>query len=262
MEKINIKAIFFDIDGTTYDHYNHEISLSTQIALTELKRIGYKVCFVTGRNIYEMKNLPPFFFNFDYDALISDGGSIIRIDGEIVDELPVSNADIKAVIEYCSIHNISLRYTFKDTVYFMPNVEQYVKDIFFKLYLFSPTVRNYTGGDIYNLLAYTHTRKEKADIAKLLNNNSFLDLQDCLEILNTKAGKHLGIEMVLKRWNLSMNDCFAFGDGYNDIPMLTSVGYGVAMGNANEDLKACAWKVCLPINEDGIYKILKEYHII
>ncbi|MEG0284089.1 MAG: Cof-type HAD-IIB family hydrolase [Erysipelotrichaceae bacterium] len=262
MENLNIEAVFFDIDGTTYEHYNHEISLSTQEALTELKRKGYKVCFVTGRSFYEMKFLPPFYANFDYDALISDGGSIIRMNGEIVNELPVSNNDLKAVIDYCTINNITLRYTLKDSVYFMPNADQNVKDIFFKLYLFCPTIRKYTEGSVYNVLAYTHNEKEKDDIAKLLHDSSFLDLKDCLEILNVNAGKHLGIENVLKIWDLSMSDCIAFGDGYNDIPMLTSVGYGIAMGNANEELKKCAWKVCLPINEDGIYKILNEYHII
>ncbi|KPA08543.1 hypothetical protein PAP10c_0582 [Pantoea agglomerans] len=37
-----------------------------------------------------------------------------------------------------------------------------------------------------------------------------------------------------------MNQVMAFGDNYNDLSMLTSVGLGVAMGNASDKIKASA----------------------
>ena len=44
----------------------------------------------------------------------------------------------------------------------------------------------------------------------------------------------------------------------NDIEMLKYCGVGVAMGNAVQELKDIADIVCLPIEEDGLEKILKE----
>jgi Cof subfamily protein (haloacid dehalogenase superfamily) len=43
----------------------------------------------------------------------------------------------------------------------------------------------------------------------------------------------------------------AIGDNDNDIPMLATVGYGVAMGNASPGAKAVAQWIAPPIEEDG-----------
>lgn len=59
-----------------------------------------------------------------------------------------------------------------------------------------------------------------------------------------------------------MQNVMAFGDGLNDIEMLTIAGVGVAMGNAHQDLKAIADHVTLHIEEDGIYSFLKKAKLI
>ena len=48
----------------------------------------------------------------------------------------------------------------------------------------------------------------------------------------------------------------AFGDGGNDIAMLKHAGVGVAMGNASDEVKACADMVTDSVDDDGIAKIL------
>ena len=54
----------------------------------------------------------------------------------------------------------------------------------------------------------------------------------------------------------------AFGDGGNDITMLSNVGIGVAMGNANENVKLIADYVTDTVDNDGIFKALKHFSII
>lgn len=54
----------------------------------------------------------------------------------------------------------------------------------------------------------------------------------------------------------------AFGDGNNDIEMLRSVGTGVAMANASDDLKAVADEICKDVAEDGIYHYCLEKGLI
>ena len=51
----------------------------------------------------------------------------------------------------------------------------------------------------------------------------------------------------------------AFGDAQNDMSMLDFAGYGVAMGNACEELKAMADEVTLSNNEDGIAVSLAKH---
>ena len=49
-----------------------------------------------------------------------------------------------------------------------------------------------------------------------------------------------------------------FGDAHNDITMMQFAGTGVAMGNANDLVKAASDFVTDTINDDGIFKALKN----
>ena len=51
----------------------------------------------------------------------------------------------------------------------------------------------------------------------------------------------------------------AFGDGGNDISMLRHAAIGVAMGNANDDVKETADYITTSVDEDGIQKALKHF---
>ncbi|WP_312123660.1 HAD hydrolase family protein, partial [Pantoea vagans] len=58
---------------------------------------------------------------------------------------------------------------------------------------------------------------------------------------------------------LSMSDVIAFGDNYNDLSMLETAGLGVAMGNADEAIKARAKKVIGTNLETGIADTLRQF---
>ena len=53
-----------------------------------------------------------------------------------------------------------------------------------------------------------------------------------------------------------------FGDGPNDVDMLRDVGFGVAMGNGCAKAKAAANYVTTDVDNDGIYRALKELGVI
>ncbi len=53
----------------------------------------------------------------------------------------------------------------------------------------------------------------------------------------------------------------AFGDGGNDIPIIKRAGIGIAMGNANQDLKEIADYITSSVDDNGIYNALKHFII-
>ena len=54
----------------------------------------------------------------------------------------------------------------------------------------------------------------------------------------------------------------AFGDGGNDITMLQHVAVGVAMGNANPEVKEIADYITDDVDSDGIWNALKHFGVI
>lgn len=60
----------------------------------------------------------------------------------------------------------------------------------------------------------------------------------CLEVMNKNVSKAKALESVLADRDYGMQNCIAFGDGLNDVEMLTQVGKGCIMENADPRLKA------------------------
>ena len=57
---MNIKAVFFDIDGTFYDHTTNRVLPSTKEAVRKLKEQGIKVALCSGRPLQLAAELPVF----------------------------------------------------------------------------------------------------------------------------------------------------------------------------------------------------------
>lgn len=56
-----------------------------------------------------------------------------------------------------------------------------------------------------------------------------------------------------------MSQVIAFGDNFNDLSMLKIAGLGVAMGNAVDEVKACADLVIGNNTETGIADVLNKF---
>ena len=64
---------------------------------------------------------------------------------------------------------------------------------------------------------------------------------------------------LLEKLGFTNEEMIAFGDNYNDITMIGYAGLGVAMGNAEEDVKKIANYVCESNDDDGVAKTLEKY---
>ena len=73
-----------------------------------------------------------------------------------------------------------------------------------------------------------------------------------LEIVPMGIDKAKGLSILLDKIGMKREELIAFGDGYNDTPMLQFAGMGVAMGNAAEEIKKAADMVTWSNNDDGV----------
>lgn len=76
-----------------------------------------------------------------------------------------------------------------------------------------------------------------------------------VEIMPKNVDKAATLGILCEYMGIACKDLVACGDGYNDISMIEYAGLGVAMGNANADVKAVADIITKTNDEDGLVSV-------
>lgn len=77
-----------------------------------------------------------------------------------------------------------------------------------------------------------------------------------IEINSVEAGKGRALAALCRSLGIDISQSLAFGDGSNDIGMLRTAGLGVAMANADQQVKAAADICTGDNNQAGLAKML------
>lgn len=103
--------------------------------------------------------------------------------------------------------------------------------------------------------------KEEARLKKKLGDrlNVYRSEPFFLEIMPLNIDKAYSLGKLLKHLNLSKEQMIACGDGFNDRSMIEYAGLGVAMCNAQPEVKAAADLVTLTNDEDGVALVVEDY---
>lgn len=72
-----------------------------------------------------------------------------------------------------------------------------------------------------------------------------------IDLIVPGCHKASGLKRLVDRWEITADQCVAFGDGGNDIEMLEYCGISYAMENAPDNVKEVADYVCPSNDEDG-----------
>ena len=100
---------------------------------------------------------------------------------------------------------------------------------------------------------FTHPNKEHEHLVQfesLLNDkfagrlNVSFSTPWCLEVMAAEVSKGEALKIIAESLGLTLKNCIAFGDGMNDVEMLTMAGKGLVMETAHDKVKNA-----LPDNE-------------
>ena len=80
-----------------------------------------------------------------------------------------------------------------------------------------------------------------------------------LELTPKGIDKALSLRRLLSHLQLSPADMIACGDGYNDLSMIRLAGMGVAMANAQPEVRAAADFVTSSNDEDGVAAVVEKF---
>ena len=76
MDKPDIKAVFFDVDGTLLSHSMNDIPESAERSLKELRRRGIKTVVATGRHMLQYLKLP--LAGIAFDGYLTLNGQLLH----------------------------------------------------------------------------------------------------------------------------------------------------------------------------------------
>lgn len=82
--------------------------------------------------------------------------------------------------------------------------------------------------------------------------------RDIFEMIDISVSKGKALERLTDHLHIPLSEVMAIGDNYNDISMLERVGFSVAIGNAEEDVKKICKYVALPNDLHGVADIVNK----
>ena len=261
-KKSMIKAVFFDIDGTLVSFKTHEVPQSTIEALDLLRKKGIKVFIATGRHYTSINNLG----DLKFDGYVTlNGGYCFAGEDKVIYKHSIPDRDIEALIRYMETEESFPCAFVQEKEIFMNYKDETVEEIFNMLNFPEPPIRpmdEIRGKTAYQLVSFFTAEQEKKIMTILSNCESTRWNPLFTDVVPAGSSKRVGIDKMLEYFKIPLKECMAFGDGGNDIAMLQHAGIGVAMGNADDDVKQYADYVTDSVDEDGIFKALKFHNII
>ena len=273
------RIAFLDVDGTIIDS-GEFIAPSTVDAVRTARANGHLVYLSTGRASVEIY---PAIRDIGFDGVISAGGGFAEVGDELVIACTMPEEAVSRMIDFYESSGFDFYLQSYDEVYPSPGVRAR-----FAEYL-SGDVAGSGTPDVEEhpaLKAFVDVRPyNRVGIAKSIFLGGDLTafdrvsaaLSDDFHVITgtipyigrgggevTLGGVNKGstILRLLEHLGLEAASAIGIGDSSNDIEMLQVCGVGIAMGNAEPEIKAHADEVTTSVLDDGIWNAFRRHGLV
>lgn len=258
-----VKAIYFDIDGTLTDMTTHHMVDSTKYALEKLREKGIKLFLCTGRSVFELKQTQMIDESL-FDGAIYMNGQYCVVDHQVVSDHPLTNQQLLKINQFVAEKDVSCVYFTADDS-FVNKVDQRLIEVQAEIGTPIPAVKNqvdWKQEKIYQLCPSLIAQEEQEFIQQVEGIKTTRWASKAIDVVEKSGGKDRGILAINRHFSLDPRETMTFGDGENDLSMYKVSLLNVAMGNAVETLKQNASYVTDRIENDGLYKALQYFSIL
>lgn len=257
----NIKAAFFDIDGTLVSFKTKSVPASAAKAINYLQGKGIKVIVSTGRSITAIDHIK----HLAFDGFICfNGGVCTTHEGEVLYRETIHPGDIQSLVDYSHAHQLSYALMYEHGAR-ISGIAPDILELHHHINLPLPPLVDRQNLDLHNVLQgniFLSPDVEEAFMQQVMPNCVASRWTPLFADVNPKGlSKLSGVHFFCDYFGIDVAETIAFGDGGNDITMLQGAGIGVAMGNAMDDVKAIAKHVTTDVDDDGIWNALVHFGI-
>ena len=265
------RLLVLDLDGTLTNS-KKEISPRNLRTLLRLQQSGVRLVLASGRPTYGIVPLAEQLQMKEHNGYILsyNGGEIINWNtGELLYKNLLPD-EVLPILYQTAIDNRQTILTYDNEFILTENPDDpYVKK---EAFLNKMQVRR-----VDNFLQKTPRPLPKCLIVgepeQLINTETELSLRlqrqisvyrsepYFLELVPLGIDKARSLAVLLEKTGITREEMIAMGDGYNDLSMIKYAGLGIAMGNAQEPVKAAADYIAPSNDEDGV-AIAVEQHFL
>src|SRR5699024_10039448 len=258
-KKLGKKIIVFDIDGTLLTTEMKFLD-STKQALVSLKEKGHDIAIATGRAYATAKSIVD---ELEIDTYVLCNGSIGYVHHELTHEVILSKESIMELIEIATENNDQIVFQTADGLkrHFEEPGESLTKayeslgwslpdfdEMYWKQHSIIQAMLFCKPEDLqkYAIEEFRYVSWHKFGV----------------DVIPKEGSKAKTVMKIAEQNGYKREDIVFFGDGMNDIELMEASGFGVAMGNAETEVKEKADLITDSCNEHGIYNALKSMSLI
>ncbi|HLJ57583.1 MAG TPA: Cof-type HAD-IIB family hydrolase [Chthonomonadaceae bacterium] len=256
-----------DLDDTLLGP-DHRLSARNARAIAAIVGKGVKVVIASGRMF---ASTLPTARQLDLDTpIVCYNGAMVKHPrtGKVWLEASVPADTSSQIMDYCLANSLQLNFYWNDLLYsekYTPWLQLYHNrtsspleirpDFYTAMRGIAPT-KMIIVDDPHKIDDMLPRMRERfAGVLNVTKSNA-----EYLEFLPHDADKGVALACVAKHYGISAAQTIAFGDSWNDLPMLAWAGLGVAVGNAKPEVLAAADRVVLASAEDGVGIALEDIY--
>lgn len=255
--------IVSDLDGTLLNP-DHRVSERTKQAIHNLLATGKRFIIATGRHHVDVEAIRES-IGAEIYLITSNGARVHNAQGELVYSQDIAPSIAQAISEISVPESVQTN-IFQNDDWFVnkdnPALLEFSQDSTFVYEVADVTQIEKKG---IAKIFFCGPHDELLVIADQLKSqygkevNISFSLPMCLEVMDISVNKAQAIKAVLDIKGFTFTDTVAFGDGMNDIEMLSAVDKGLVMDNASDMLKSALpdHEVIHSSAEDGVARYIE-----
>lgn len=239
------KAAFFDLDGTLAVS-NRPPSAADTAAIRALRAAGHLAVLCTGRS---RGYLYPEILDIGFDGIVSGAGTHIELEGRLLYRRFLSADELHKIIGHAVRIGRACVLEGEEQMLVVNNGAG--KDLPWPRIDSCDDLNARYPGQVFSKCTLFGALDED-DRRVLSPDFSVIQNAGYAEILPSGCCKSDGLRRVIEAAGIRREDSLAFGDSPNDSDMLRCAGIGIAMGNAQDSVKAEADYVTGTLEQNGV----------